>query len=80
MFSLFPNPAQNCINIGFKSHLLKNASLKITDIQGNNIYEVTVAPGIELLPLNLNRFSKGVYFVQLLIHGQVSSVKKLIIN
>jgi len=80
IFSLFPNPAQNAVNISVNNHFIKNASLVITDLQGKTLYKNIVSPNTEMLTINLDKFSKGIYFVKLMNNSEIYSVKKLIVD
>ncbi len=79
-FSIFPNPTQNFINVNINNPLLRNASLVITDIQGNSVLKCIVYPYEQLRTIHLNGLSKGIYFIKLMNGNEIYSVKKLIIN
>ena len=79
-FSLFPNPAQKIVNIRSINPFIKNTTLIITDISGKIIYNSNVPLNNKEITINLERFSKGIYFVKLTNDREINAVKKLILN
>ncbi|MFZ4740234.1 MAG: M14 family zinc carboxypeptidase [Bacteroidales bacterium] len=79
-FSLFPNPTQNSFKIISINQFIKNSTLIITDINGKVLYNSDVPLNIKEITINLEGFSKGIYFVKLMNDKEINAVKKLILN
>lgn len=79
-FSLFPNPAQNSVNIRSVNQFIKNTTLIITDISGKVLYNSNIPLNNKEITINLEGFSKGIYFVKLMNDREINAVKKLILN
>ncbi|NVN93856.1 MAG: T9SS type A sorting domain-containing protein [Bacteroidetes bacterium] len=79
-FSLFPNPTKNNIEIRFFNQFIENTTLIITDINGKALYNSNIHINNKGITINLEGFSKGIYFVKLLNDREINTVKKLIIN
>ena len=64
MFSLFPNPANDEVNICLKEISSDNPSLKIFSSLGENIYSVELNSSVEKnLNINCSQYPSGVYYV-----------------
>ena len=78
--SIFPNPSSGSFKLGI--HHLKGckANVIIVDALGKEIYKVqtTITSNFEMLPINLDRIHKGVYFIKLST-TKFSSTEKLVI-
>ena len=70
----YPNPANDIVHFTFNGNL---ATLKLIDILGNNVKEILLSQeGIQ--KLDLSDMNKGIYFGNLIVNGEVVSIKKLI--
>ena len=81
-FDVFPNPANDVVNINFETPSYAKAQVKITDMLGREIKTIVdnnLSSGAHEYSLNTNDFGKGVYLVTLKA-GELSTVKKLIIE
>lgn len=82
-WKIFPNPAENSINLDLKNYLGKNVDIKILDLSGNLLYHngyYNLQKSSIRLDLSLSKFlNKGLYFVQLYSDGKLS-VEKLVIK
>ncbi|MFM9027251.1 MAG: fibronectin type III domain-containing protein [Bacteroidota bacterium] len=80
-FILYPNPAQNVININY--HALENgtANIRFFDLLGKVMIDqqMLVNGGYNKLSFDLTDFNKGVYFVEI-VRNNERTVKKLIIE
>ena len=70
---VFPNPTNAEINIHLDNSL-KNGILKLTSVTGQIIEEKRFLNGNDFI-LNLNEFSKGVYFIEIIQCNTISRVK-----
>ena len=72
----YPNPANDIVYFTFNGDL---ATLKLIDILGNNAKEILLNQmGVQ--KLDLSDMSKGIYFGNLIMNGEVVSIKKLIVK
>jgi hypothetical protein len=72
-FKLYPNPAKDFTNILFTPNNPGNASLRIYNIFGEEVYyrELGVIPaGEKLIQLNTSNLKKGLYFIKLNIGSE----------
>jgi hypothetical protein len=82
-FSLFPNPAKDILTVSFCSNCaesskfkMQSAKLQIVDVVGKEVsFNYLPSTNDNLLTINIQHLSKGVYFVRL---GNV--VKKLVVE
>ena len=77
--SIYPNPAQGIINIGFKKPLPAVATIQITNAQGQLLQIIKAAPGTIKLPVNIAALAAGSYFVKIIsttYTSQVQFIKK----
>jgi len=74
-FTLYPNPVNDNINIQLKD--INNASIAVFDCMGKKISETI--PSALTTDINLDGLSSGIYIIQVIQSGKVSS-QKLIKN
>lgn len=80
-FSVYPNPAENRINIDFTANTADKIKIDIMNLLGQKVFTNTWFPfkhGLTSLSFNLN-ISKGTYFI-VLNNGIQNYTEKLIIN
>lgn len=75
-FDMFPNPANDVLNI--KLNNISNANLRVYDIQGKLVIERSIS-NEQNLEQNVSNLQSGMYFVKLNTSTK-EMVKKLIIN
>lgn len=80
-FSLFPNPANELINVRLNSADGGNATFNITDLTGRIV--MTVAKNVDAgstdVELNINKLNSGVYFINV-TNGSYTEVQKFIVS
>ena len=72
----YPNPANEMVYFTFKG---SSATLKLIDILGNNVKEILLNQ-VGTQELDLSDMNKGIYFGNLIVNGEVVSIKKLIVK
>jgi len=77
LFSVYPNPAKEIINIRL-SNDVKQASIQIINTNGQKVYEKDAIVGNNSA-INISNFSKGLYFIKVKTAQKVFT-KKLFIN
>lgn len=71
--SLYPNPASSQINLSFENNL-ENASLKISTITGQTVFEKNNVSG-NSLTLDVSVLSNGIYVLQVIDVNSISTSK-----
>ncbi|MDY0085202.1 MAG: T9SS type A sorting domain-containing protein [Bacteroidales bacterium] len=80
-FKLYPNPANDYIQLKIESANFQQARLEIYNIIGSKVYEQEITFGIDkqLITIQLEDFKSGLYFVKL-IHDSNAFTQRLIIE
>ena len=74
---LYPNPVSNILKIKYLSEFKDKINVSITDITGKEVYKNEMISN--LLYVNVNNFSKGVYFVHF-NNSKLTATQKIVIN
>ncbi len=74
---VFPNPANNTIQISLQNTSETMASVTITDVLGKNIRTIKTTTGNQM-NVDVSDLSQGVYFVEITTTNNLKQVKKLI--
>jgi hypothetical protein len=61
--SIYPNPAENAININFNGEVEQVINTTIVDLFGRNVYQSALYRSA----INIEDFEEGIYFLQLLL-------------
>ncbi len=69
--SIFPNPANDLINIGFTKPVNEEIIVQIFSVQGKLLAEKMVKDSQDLIQMQTSRFASGIYFVQVRTEGQM---------
>jgi subtilisin-like proprotein convertase family protein len=69
--SIFPNPANDLINIGFAKPVNEEIIVRIFSVQGKLLAEKMVKNSQDLIQMETSRFANGIYFVQVRTEGQM---------
>ena len=71
-FSVFPNPANNIINIQFSNSFAedKNATIEIIDLLGQSVYQKSIQLNKESESIDVNNLSKGIYLLNIRNDGK----------
>lgn len=79
-FSLYPNPADDVLNIRFDQNTGSPTTIVITDISGKQVLEQNIisAEGDNLVVLDIESLSPGIYMVGLAQGGWVKTQKVVI--
>ncbi len=81
--SIFPNPAKNAATISFYAEQENEVTVTIKDNLGKQVYlnKLKAQKGNNVVPIsNLNRYSNGVYSVQVLVNNELVTVRLIIQN
>jgi serine protease AprX len=80
-FSVYPNPANDLINISFSDKFNGQVNLSITDLAGREIYSEAfsdVNPG-QLKSISSTDFEEGMYLLHLQ-SGENRSTRKIVLS
>jgi hypothetical protein len=78
--NLFPNPADQAVNINLQSNTEKLSEITITNSLGEVIYVNRLNPGQNNLSIETNQWSSGIYFIMINVEGEGKVVDKLIVQ
>jgi PKD repeat protein len=75
--NLFPNPTDDLINLTFKTMNQENARIKIIDICGKTIQELSFQSnvGMNKIEIDAHTISSGTYFISTAIQGASKTMK-----
>jgi hypothetical protein len=81
-FEVFPNPAQNELNLNYTSVLSTEAELSVYNVTGQKVLEnkININKGANEMKLNVSNLSAGVYYIQLQANGTLIKNDRFIIN
>lgn len=80
--SVFPNPAQNQINVQFDFNEAAHATVRISDITGRVVLDQDFGkqtPGIHSFSIDASSLNNGMYNIELIMNNQ-RAISKLTIN
>ena len=69
--SIFPNPANDLINIGFTQPINEEIIVRIFSVQGKLLAEKMVKNSQDLIQMQTSQLANGIYFVQVRTEGQM---------
>ena len=76
---MYPNPANNVVNIKFNNALRGKLTISVYSIQGKRVFNTEAYSVNNKIEFNVSTLSNGMYFVKLK-NEQNETVQKLIIN
>jgi hypothetical protein len=62
--SLYPNPAQHIINFSFENYLFDNGIVRVYDILGNMVAQLSVDTYMNEISLPVGHLANGIYYLQ----------------
>lgn len=77
--NIYPSPSRGLVNINFNSSDLLNAQIVVTDQSGRVVYQMPNKVESNVVQLNLEHLSNGVYFIKVNTKNKVA-IKKLLIS
>ena len=75
---LYPNPATDILNIRFNQTIGNDAVILISDIQGRLLGQQATGQNAELLQIDLDGLSDGIYFVTVKTEQSVLTEKFIV--
>ncbi|MBT8196696.1 MAG: T9SS type A sorting domain-containing protein, partial [Bacteroidia bacterium] len=77
--SISPNPASEMLSIDLSNANVSIKKVLLTDMLGRKVYSERVSSNTKIVPVNLNKFENGTYFVHL-VSGNQKLVHKILIR
>lgn len=75
-----PNPVVGTSSIGYQIHgSFKKANIQIYSLVGELVQDISVNSPMGLFLVNAADFNAGIYFVNIIVDGQVQSTKKMVV-
>ncbi len=75
---LYPNPSSDIVNIHVEND--DQATLTILDVSGRSVKELIIEKGEEAVQIDVSKFPKGMYFIQLYENGKLLMNEKLMVE
>ena len=76
---VYPNPANELLNLVFDNELSKEAIFELYDFSGKLIISKTIKPKTVLNTINLTKAIDGIYFYKLYTANEILAKSKLVI-
>jgi len=76
---VFPNPSKGIININYKAANGKAVNVRVSDILGNELKNVTLKANSTSGQIDLSDFHNGIYLVKVAA-GSMQTVKRIVLN
>lgn len=77
--NIYPSPSRGLVNISLNSSELQQAAITVTDQSGRIVYQMRNKSEGNLVQLNLQHLSNGIYFIKVNAQNKVT-VKKVLIS
>ncbi len=80
-FKLAPNPAKNFVQLQFKSKNSRQVWLSVYSTDGKRVIDmpVQVSGGLSQIPFDISALQAGIYYMKILVEGQVMT-KSLVVQ
>ena len=77
---IYPNPFKHKIFVDFRSNAEAHGNLIIFNHRGNRVFEksISINEGRTVTRLNLSRLRRGVYYLKIVVNGEVKKTKRLL--
>lgn len=77
---ILPNPNSGLFNIQLNTAKTGNAEIRITNLEGREITYINqeILAGVNTHPVDISNFSKGVYFVKVIVAGKSVAVERIV--
>ena len=80
LFSIYPNPANEYINIVKNDNLGEGVEIRIFNNVGQVVHNNKYAREINSIAINISNYTKGLYYVKITENNQVVVIKKIVIQ
>jgi hypothetical protein len=78
--TIYPNPTSNASYISLNLNVSADVSVNIQNNIGQSVASKSYGQlsGLQLLPIQLDNFASGIYFVQIMINGKMTTQKLIV--
>jgi hypothetical protein len=77
-FKIYPNPTIDALMVEISDITQKDLLLRFTDLNGSTVFISTIESENSIQTYELPNISPGMYFIQLMSHGQLLSINKFV--
>jgi hypothetical protein len=77
--SVYPNPAEDGTVVKVNNQS-ENTAIVITDMYGRTLFSQELAPAVNSVAISTEEWSNGMYFVNVICDGKITSTQKLIVR
>jgi hypothetical protein len=77
--SVYPNPAEDKTVISL-TNTSESASIVITDLYGRTVFSQSMNPAVNSVAISTKEWSSGIYFVNVIREGKITSTQKLMVR
>lgn len=77
---IYPNPAYQLINVNLGYRIEHNGRIELFDIHGKVVLEETIPPGYQVIQLDIDHLSNGMYILRWSEAGKVKGRSKVVVN
>jgi hypothetical protein len=75
LISVYPNPANDLIQVKYNGVLNENAALRIINTQGQECMYKKITTGVSTTPVDIKKLHSGVYVVEIVNGVEISRIK-----
>jgi len=79
LFSIYPNPVSDFLNIQFTSTTSGNVKISVTDVLGQQMISQKIPSSQNNFQLNASEWNNGIYFITVK-NGQVTNTQKILVR
>ena len=73
--TVYPNPANEYINISFKTSLDKSINISVYDYMGKEVYQSVIENNSSIQTIDISNLNKGLYFINLRNNELAKTIK-----
>jgi hypothetical protein len=77
---IYPNPAQKVIHVNLGKRTESSGRIELFDIQGKLVLEETIPPGYQVIQLNIDQLTDGMYILRWSESAEVKGMSKVVVN
>lgn len=79
-FDVYPNPANDIVNVEYEISGGQRISVEFTDILGHKVYEEVLSNSVDnRTRIDVSNWNKGLYFYSVIIDGQVARTSRIVV-
>ena len=79
-FEIYPNPANDILNIELGDKYNFGCKISVSNMNGVIVYENILSPHLKLYSINIKNLSAGMYFIRITDKTELPIMKKFLIR